>query len=86
MTDSSNYCKCYTKISLTCGKCMKPFKIPRSKDEQIKDIKEKLRKCREDAFYYRLELQQLENESENSDKDSSKSKEDSNYNIQENWG
>lgn len=66
---SDDYCKCYTSISLTCGKCMKPFKIPRSKDAQIKEIKERLRKCREEALYYKLELQELENESDSDTSD-----------------
>lgn len=61
---SDDYCKCYSTISITCGKCNKQFKIPRSKDEQIKELKERLRKCREDAFCYKIEIQELENESD----------------------
>lgn len=60
-----DYCKCYKSISLTCGKCLKPFKIPRNKEEQILDIKKRIQDCILEKMTLRSELQDLENESEN---------------------
>jgi hypothetical protein len=64
---SDNYCKCYTSISLTCGKCLKPFKIPRNKDEQILDIKKRINDLILEKATLRLELKDLENDSDDSD-------------------
>jgi len=66
---SDNYCKCYTSISLTCGKCLKPFKIPRNKDEQILDIKKRINDLILEKATLRLELKDLENDSDSSDSD-----------------
>jgi hypothetical protein len=66
---SDNYCKCYTSISLTCGKCLKPFKIPRNKDEQILDIKKRINDLILEKATLRLELKDLENDSDCSDSD-----------------
>ena len=64
---SDNYCKCYTSISLTCGKCLKPFKIPRNKDEQILDIKKRINDLILEKATLRSELKDLENDSDSSD-------------------
>jgi hypothetical protein len=64
---SDNYCKCYTSISLTCGKCLKPFKIPRNRDEQILDIKKRINDLILEKATLRSELKDLENDSDSSD-------------------
>jgi hypothetical protein len=64
---SDNYCKCYTSISLTCGKCLKTFKIPKNKDEQILDIKKRITDLILEKTTLRLELKDLENDSDSSD-------------------
>jgi hypothetical protein len=64
---SDNYCKCYTSISTTCGKCLKPFKIPRNKDEQILDIKKRINNLILEKATLRSELKDLENDSDSSD-------------------
>jgi regulator of replication initiation timing len=46
---------------------MKPFKIPRNKDEQIKDIKKRIQDCILERTTLRMELQDLENDYDSSD-------------------
>lgn len=72
MSDSE-YCRCYNKVNFICGKCMKPYRIPTSKNELIKDLKNRIMKCNEDLAIYRIELQELRKRKEyNSDSESIK--------------
>lgn len=56
----SKYCNCNCK-------CLKPFKIPQNKQEEIKNIKKRIKDCILEEATLRLELQDLEINSDSSD-------------------
>lgn len=59
-----DFCKCYIKTNIKCAKCNKLYGVPITSEEQIKELKKKIKSNNIDNICYKLEIQDLEKEIE----------------------